>query len=199
MGFSFNGCQVKQPNKTTNRNLNFQVMSCETFPPYQCLSATSFCWVHIISGFRVGADTVLYTGEKVCRGSHDLDLMCQGPWIHLPTPLTHTLPNKRCIWQQNSWMGVVCMETSLSHLACLNFSISAIPFKKNLQRRKTVCVGSYQRWLAWSPASFLWGIWFEKDQIKRIPSVDSLVLTPDPHSLGPWLSWEGASKNSSYK
>lgn len=136
MGFSFNGCQVKQPNKTTNRNLNFQVMSCETFPPYQCLSATSFCWVHIISGFRVGADTVLYTGEKVCRGSHDLDLMCQGPWIHLLTPLTHTLPNKRCIWQQNSWMGVVCMETSLSHLACLNFSISAISFKKTSKGEK---------------------------------------------------------------
>lgn len=106
VGFSFNRCQVKQPNKTTNRNLNFQVMSCETFPPYQCLSPTPFCWVHIISSFRVGADTVLHTGEKVCRGSHDLDLMCQGPWIHLPTPLTHTLPNKRCIWQHTSWMGV---------------------------------------------------------------------------------------------
>lgn len=194
MGFSFNGCQVKQPNKTTNRNLNFQVMSCETFPPYQCLSPTSFCWVHIISSFRVGADTVLCTGEKVCRGSHDLDLMCQGPWIHLPTPLTHTLPNNTHLTTHLMNGCRVCMETSLSHLACLNFSIALLFRSKNHQRRPTVHVGSSQQWLA-----FLWGIWFEKDQIKRIPSVDSLMLTPDPHSLGPWLSWEGASKNSSYK
>lgn len=53
---------------------------------------------------------------------------------------------------------------------------------------------------------FLQGIWFGKDQIKRIPSVDSLLLTPDPHSAGPRFSWEeeeeeegGRSKNSVYK
>lgn len=34
--------------------------------------------VCIISDFRLGADTALYTGEKVCRSSHDPDLMCQG-------------------------------------------------------------------------------------------------------------------------
>lgn len=34
--------------------------------------------VCIISDFRLGADTAPYTGEKVCRSSHDPDLMCQG-------------------------------------------------------------------------------------------------------------------------
>lgn len=38
---------------------------------------------------------------------------------------------------------------------------------------------------------FLQGIWFGKDQIKRIPSVDSLLLTPDPHSAGPRLQLGG--------
>lgn len=157
----------------------------------------------------LGAHNIKFSGgsrpRAVHRGESVPRITWPGPHVSRPvdppayTTHSHSEQTLHLTTELMNGCGV-CMETSLSHQACLIFSQISLQFQsKSHRRRRTTCVGSYQQWLAWNSASLLWGIWFEKDQIKRIPSVDSLVLTPDPHSLGPRLSWEGASKNSSYK
>lgn len=48
-------------------------------PPCLSMSVSNMILlgVGIISDYGLGADTALSTGEKVCRRSHDLDLLCQ--------------------------------------------------------------------------------------------------------------------------
>lgn len=89
VGSSFSGTAAGTP---TNQQSILEPTSRELGKP-PCLSMSVsnmiLLGVCIISDFGLGADMAMYTGEKVCRSSHDLDLMCQG--CSSPTCPHHSL------------------------------------------------------------------------------------------------------------
>lgn len=183
MDFSFIWGQEKQHNNLTNRNLNFHVLSCENLAPHQCLCQRHNSTGCInISHLWGGVDTMLHTGEKVRRGSHDLGPMCWDPQIHLPSPLTHSLPssNKLCIRLQDSWMGVEIIKPSR---ASLSLSLSArtqpqFQFQSSLMKTNCECEQLFKTMTCVKPARFLLGIWFgkrsdQKNSKHGLPTVDT--------------------------
>lgn len=145
--------------------------------------------VCIISDSGLGADTALYTGGGggVCRSSHDP--MCQGPSKpppHLPALLTHCLRRALHRVVNEVPLEPACGDivsgpspTSASHPQLISVN----------EDKQCARVPANNDWCRASPLPMGNMVW-KKFQIKRIPSRGSLVLTPDPHSLGPWFSWE---------